>query len=143
MSQFNINSACTEYSTTVSITGQVFDAVTKETLPFANVYVTIDTTIGTAANEDGIFSIDVPDGTTLTVSFTGYHAFKFEATRGFTKVFLTPDDQLDTVYLEHKKKNNNWLWWLLFGGLAVSAMANSEEKPKRGMAGSTTIKAKI
>jgi len=145
MSQFNINSTCAEYSNTITFTGQVFDTVTKEILPFANIYTTLVPSIGTAANEDGIFSIDVPDGTKLTVSFAGYHAHEFTANSRFTQVFLTPDDQLATVYLEgeNKKKSSNWFWWLLFGGLAVGAMANSEQKPKKGMAGSMPMKVKI
>ncbi len=128
MSQFNINSTCAEYTTMTTITGQVFDAVTDETLPFANVYLSIDTTIGTAANEDGVFTIDVPKGSTLTASFVGYHLSEFVAQERFTKVFLKPDDQLGTVYLESKKKKSNWLWWLFFGGLAVGVIANSETK---------------
>ena len=40
-------------------TGQVFDINTNETLPFANVYVDVDTSIGTATDMDGNFAIEV------------------------------------------------------------------------------------
>lgn len=145
MSQFNFNSTCAKDTTMSSITGQVFDTITHETLPFANVYLTLDSSIGTAANEDGIFSIDVPEGSTLTVSFTGYLPFKFRVTQEFTKVYLTRDDQLDTVYLESpkKKKSKAWLWLLAVGGIAIAA-TSQEQEPKKGS--STTrkpIKAKI
>lgn len=144
MSQFNFNSTCAKDTTMSSITGQVFDTVTKEALPFANVYLTIDNSIGTAANEDGIFSINVPDSSTLTVSFTGYLPYKFMATQAFTKVFLTRDDQLDTVYLESpkNKKSNGWLWLLLFGGL-VAVATNQEEQKKGSSTARKPIKAKI
>ncbi|QHI35754.1 hypothetical protein IMCC3317_11020 [Kordia antarctica] len=144
MSQFNFNSTCAKDTRTITITGQVFDTITHETLPFANVYLTIDNSIGTAANEDGIFSIDIPEGSTLTVSFTGYLPFKFRVTQEFTKVFLTRDDQLDTVYLEgpKKKKSNGWLWLLFFGGL-VAVATNQEEEQKGTSKTRKPIKAKI
>jgi hypothetical protein len=134
MSQFNINSVCTEYSTGVRVQGQVFDATSNETLPLANVYVDVDTTIGTAADMDGNFSIQVPKGTTLVVSFTGYHPFKFMAEEGFIDVYLQADDQLDTVVIhgQNKKKNYNWLWWLLAGGVVLSKVSNSTNKPALG-----------
>ena len=109
MNQYNINTTCSKYDASITVTGQVFDTVSHETLPFANVYHSLDSNIGTAADMDGNFTIDVPRGHKLTVSFVGYHTYEFTVTEGFTKVFLTPDDQLDTVVIhgENKKKNNN------------------------------------
>lgn len=142
MSQYNINTTCSKDSTSISVTGQVFDTVSHETLPFANVYHSLNSSIGTAADMDGNFTIDIPLGHKLTVSFVGYHSYEFTVTEGFTKVFLTPDDQLDTVVIhgENKKKNNNWLWWLLVGGVVVKAASNASNKKKPALGQPMNVK---
>ena len=144
MREFNINSTCAKYDTTITVTGQVFDTTSMETLPFANVYHSTDSTIGTAADENGKFAIDMPRGNKLTVSFVGYHPYEFIVNEGFTKVFLTADDQLDTVVIEgenrNKKKSNSWLWWLLFGGLAIKAASTSDKKKKPALGQPISVK---
>jgi hypothetical protein len=54
------------------VRGLVFDAQTREPIPFANVMVK-GTTIGTTSNFDGRYDLMVPPGAThLQVSFVGY-----------------------------------------------------------------------
>lgn len=54
------------------VTGRVFDAATKAVLPAATIQVA-DSFIGTVANSDGRFTIEVPSlPATLTVRFVGY-----------------------------------------------------------------------
>ncbi len=65
-----------------TLTGTVHDHLTGEVLPFASILVE-GTTIGTATNNDGYFTlVNVPsDTSTLRVQYVGY---------GSTMVFLTP-----------------------------------------------------
>jgi hypothetical protein len=66
-----------------TLTGLVHDQLTGEVLPFTTIQVE-GTTIGTATNADGLFTlINVPtDTSTLRVQYVGY---------GTTRVFLTPE----------------------------------------------------
>lgn len=66
------------FAQTLTITGKVFNADTKEILPFANVS-TIESQLGTATNGEGEFYLkirkaDIKD--TLLVSFIGFESFK-------------------------------------------------------------------
>lgn len=58
------------------ISGIVRDAETKETLPFANVFLA-NTTFGTVTNEDGYFELDVNTKGTydLVVKFVGFDTY--------------------------------------------------------------------
>ena len=62
-----------------TITGQVFDEVSKETIPYANVYIpSLD--IGTISNDEGVFSLAEIEAKncTLHVSYIGYKTQKKE-----------------------------------------------------------------
>jgi len=142
MSQYTINTVCNEYTPAITISGQVFDANTKQPLPFSNIYHALDSTIGTAADEDGKFTIDIPTGHTLVASFVGYHPKTFITGNGFTEVFLTPDDQLEPaiIYGENKKRNYSWLWWLFLGGVAIKAASNTSKKKKPALGQPMNVK---
>jgi hypothetical protein len=141
MSQFNINSTCRNYDINVTTTGKVRDAVTGDSLPFANVYMALNQNIGTATDMDGNFSIEVPSGTTLIASFVGYKPIKFRVYGEFTEVSLTPDSQLDPVIIHgEKKKNYTWLWWLLVGGLVIKSASNSQKKSKPALGQPINVK---
>ncbi len=63
--------ACTLWAQGRTITGTVTDAETGETVPGANV-IEQGTTNGTTTDFDGKYSLQVPDGATLVVTFVGY-----------------------------------------------------------------------
>lgn len=60
----------------IKVTGQVFDDM-GETVPGANVTVKGNTSIGTVTDLDGNFTLEVPKGTTLVVSFIGYANYEY------------------------------------------------------------------
>ena len=64
----------TAQSITGSVFGRVFDFITKQPIPFANVLV-LETNFGAATNEDGYFKIDnLPVNTyQIRVSVVGYN----------------------------------------------------------------------
>lgn len=55
----------------IRVTGQVFDE-NGETIPGANVTVKGNSSVGTVTDMDGNFSLNVPKGSVLVVSFIGY-----------------------------------------------------------------------
>ena len=55
----------------VSVTGQVLDAETGESIPFAGVFIK-GTTTGVASDDQGAFTIDISKGDILLVSSIGY-----------------------------------------------------------------------
>lgn len=63
------------FAQTAQLLGRVVDASSRETLPFANIFIN-NTTIGTAANENGEFDLKhVPFGVhELIVSYVGYQS---------------------------------------------------------------------
>jgi len=142
MSIHTINPVCARDTTHITVTGQVFDGNSNETLPFANVYLASDSSIGTAADMDGKFRLNVPKGSKIVVSFVGYYPFKYMVDENFSEVFLTPDDQLAPVVIhgENKKKSNNWLWWLLLGGAALKMATSSDKKKKPALGQPMNVK---
>ena len=85
-------------STNIKVTGQVLDE-NGETIPGANVTVKGNSGIGTVTNMDGNFTLDIPKGTTLSVSFIGYITHEYTV-KGAEKVVvkLVPDSKaLDEV----------------------------------------------
>ena len=55
-----------------TISGKISETTDGRLLPFVNVTVK-GTSVGTTTNADGLFSIDVPDGSnTLVFSYVGY-----------------------------------------------------------------------
>lgn len=83
---------------TVKITGKVLDAVTKEPVIGANVLVK-GTTNGTSTDYDGNFTLEVPQGAQLEVSYIGYLKSQAKATAGAPMtLYLNEDTQrLDEV----------------------------------------------
>ena len=76
-----------------TITGQVFDEVSKETIPYANVYIpSLD--IGTISNDEGVFSLAEIEAKncTLHVSYIGYKTQKMEIN---FKKNLSPNIRID------------------------------------------------
>lgn len=124
-----LNKSCHTSEKLLTITGKVLDANTHELLPFANIYLSSNNEKGTAANENGEFTIEVPYRTTLTASYVGYHPQEFVANNEFSKVLLEPDNELPAVVITHKKKRYGWLWALLIGGAVIAAVSEGDEKP--------------
>lgn len=83
---------------TIKITGKVLDAVTKEPVIGANVLVK-GTTNGTGTDYDGNFTLEVPQGAVLEVSYIGYLKSQAKATGGVPMtLYLNEDTQrLDEV----------------------------------------------
>jgi ferric enterobactin receptor len=77
-----------------TLTGIVHDQMTGEVLPFASIQVE-GTSIGTATNADGFFTlINVPtDTSTLRVQYVGY---------GTTRIFLSPESPKKNFSIEIK-----------------------------------------
>ncbi|MDE6347932.1 MAG: TonB-dependent receptor, partial [Bacteroides sp.] len=82
----------------IKVTGQVFDDL-GETIPGANVTLKGNSSVGTVTDLDGNFTLSVPQGSTLVVSFIGYAPYEY-VVKGTGKVVikLVPDSQaLDEV----------------------------------------------
>ncbi|MDX1438325.1 MAG: SusC/RagA family TonB-linked outer membrane protein [Rubricoccaceae bacterium] len=102
-----------------TVGGTVTDAVSGETLPGVNVVVE-GTTVGTATNLDGVYSISVPAGfQTLVFSFVGYRTLEADLSPGAT----TLDVQLreDVLGLDEVVVSG------LGSSIARSNLANSVE----------------
>lgn len=87
-----------QQSADIKASGQVFDEF-GETIPGANVTVKGNSGIGTVTDVDGNFSLNVPKGSTLVVSFIGYTSHE-SVVKGSERLIikLTPDAQaLDEV----------------------------------------------
>lgn len=82
----------------ITVKGQVLDE-TGLSVPGANVVVKGQPTIGTVTDLDGNFTLSVPKGSTLVVSFIGYKSFEVAAEAGKSIVVkLEPDaEALDEV----------------------------------------------
>lgn len=82
----------------ITVKGQVLDE-TGLSVPGANVVVKGQPTIGTVTDLDGNFTLSVPKGSTLVVSFIGYKNFEVAAEAGKSIVVkLEPDaEALDEV----------------------------------------------
>lgn len=107
--------------------GVVMDAETKETLPFASVFMA-NTTFGTVSNEKGEFSIDVKNAGSydLIVKFAGYATYA----RSF-QIFEPQEIELD-IQLEVETR--------FIGGVTVTAKRDEEwrrnlESFKKGFLG--------
>lgn len=70
-----------------TIKGTVFDGETNETLPFANIYLENDKSIGTTSDIDGNYKLILAPGTyTVVFSFTSFEPIKEEITVGANQV---------------------------------------------------------
>ena len=83
------------YAQKVSVTGKVTSASDGEPLIGATVQIANDLTRGTVTDLDGMFTLEVENGTLLKVSFVGYDAKEVSAgTGGFINVALEPNSEL-------------------------------------------------
>lgn len=91
-----ISSFC--YSQEVLISGKVNEAATGMPIPGANVAVK-NSTLGTVTDIDGNFSISVPTGSTVVVTFIGYKPFEQVVTQAATITVTLEEDtkSLDEV----------------------------------------------
>lgn len=94
-----------------SVNGQVIDSLTRQPVPFANVYFA-GTTVGTTTGEDGRFELrGFPSGKyDLSASFVGYHpaqqAIAFENSKlTVTLVLFEKATQLDEVVIRPDNRN--------------------------------------
>lgn len=82
-----------QQNATIKVTGQVVDE-NGETIPGANVAVKGQTGIGTVTDLDGKFTLDVPQGSVLVISFIGYVTQEHSVKAGEKlTVKLIPDAQ--------------------------------------------------
>lgn len=81
----------------ITLTGKIIDKATRETLPFVNISVK-GTTIGTASNVDGYFTLqNVPcDTVTLLCSYIGYDK---------QILYLTPESSVNNLQFELNASN--------------------------------------
>lgn len=94
-----------------SVSGRVIDSLTRQPVPFANIYFA-GTTMGTVTTDDGRFTLSgFPSGKyDLTASFVGYRpsqrALVFDNTRHeVTLVLLEKTTQLDEVVIRPNNSN--------------------------------------
>ena len=131
---FNCQKAPFNGAPDVKVEGIILDEG-GDSLPFANIYLTSNTDMGTSSDFNGEFELTVPMGSNISISFMGYETQTITADRTFKKVIMqTSEEALDPVVIVAEKKKP-FPWWLLLipVGLWVS---NSSEKKK-------TVKAKI
>ncbi len=82
---------------TIKVTGTIVDQVTGETIIGANVIVK-GTSIGTSTDYDGNFTLDVPAGATLVITYIGYLPIEVAATTTKMNIRIKEDTKaLDEV----------------------------------------------
>ena len=103
---------CAAYSQN-KLSGRVINAITKEPVPFANIFFA-NTTIGMSTREDGTFSFSgFPDGKyDITVTYVGFRQFQQPidftiSHKHVVEIFINEDaKQLEEVVV--KADNSNW-----------------------------------
>src|SRR5210317_88960 len=93
----------------VTLTGTVYDAETNQPLPGATVIIK-DTTEGTTSDFDGVYSIRVAVGKTLSFSSIGYKTeTRVVSQADQLNILLSPDNELDEIvvvgYGSQKRSN--------------------------------------
>jgi iron complex outermembrane receptor protein len=89
-----------------TITGQVLNQETNEPIIGANVYV-IDTNKGTVTDQDGTFSLEVPeDSEMLRISYVGYKTKEIPIKDNLT-VYLSPSISLEEVVIQGVRADKN------------------------------------
>ena len=89
--------------------GTIVDETTKETIPFANIYIQ-NTTQGVVSNEEGVFKFFIPENSeTIEISHLGYKT-KIIASNDivpeFTTIYLSVDElALEEVIVTNKPIN--------------------------------------
>ncbi|MEN9301683.1 MAG: hypothetical protein RL264_112 [Bacteroidota bacterium] len=88
--------------------GEVIDASTGESLPFARITFSGNANVGAVSDFDGKFQVVVPKGERyINVSFVGYESVSMQITGPYVKVFLKPQNvQLDEVVVTAGRYNN-------------------------------------
>lgn len=113
------------------ITGTVKDAITGETLPQANVFISDNTgkitgeNRGTAADSAGKYALEAEKGEYVTASYVGYTARTVAVNSGNQKTTFTlqPSATLGelTITATDPNKARRW-WWFLIIAAAACAM---------------------
>ncbi|MCD8183516.1 MAG: carboxypeptidase-like regulatory domain-containing protein [Bacteroides sp.] len=93
-----VPAAAPQQAATIKVTGQVFDE-NGETIPGANVTVKDNSGTGAVTDLDGNFTLNVPRGSVIVVSFIGYISHEYTVKNAEKLVVkLVPDAQaLDEV----------------------------------------------
>lgn len=119
-----------------SVSGKIIDSLTREPVPFANVYFA-GTTIGTTTTEDGRFNLSAfPSGKyDLTASFVGYHpaqrALIFENNHhDITLVLYEKATQLDEVVIKPNSRTRVYDMQTFKNGFLGSAKNTASTKIK-------------
>lgn len=83
----------------VTVKGTVKDALTDETVPFASVYVKGQSWLGTSADENGYYTLSVPEDAVLLFSFIGYKTLEIQVgDKSVIDAFIEPETvQLNDV----------------------------------------------
>lgn len=103
------------------IRGEIIDASTGESMPFAKVNFTNNPTLSTMTNADGKFEITVPYGETwMQASFVGYQTAQAEVNAPYLKFFLVPNG------LEMARVPVSYQQNLATGGALYDAMSAEE-----------------
>lgn len=110
-----------------TLTGRVVDGATNEPLPGVAILVE-NTTIGTITDVNGSFTLEVPENSTITISYLGYTTQKIQITSQTTLSISLAED---TRYLEEivvvgfgvQKKVN------LTGAVGIATAEDFEARP--------------
>ena len=87
----------------ITVKGVVVDSLTEEPLPYATIGIK-DNVTGTAANRDGVFILEVPEGLADSVIFFSYMGYKtFETTVSALKGYVTIRLARESISLEEIK----------------------------------------
>ena len=109
--------------------GYVRDAVTREGLPGAHVYVTRDgLPVGTTTNLEGAFVLEgVNFGERVTVSYVGYRTATFAYDGGGVEVLLDPGVGLPEVEIFPEDDDHRAGLGILAAALLLLALASSDQ----------------
>ena len=111
----------------VTFRGQIFELDGETTIPFANIYVSNNSRIGTTSDFSGEFELTVPINTPITISYMGYKTQTFLASDDWMLVFLEPSvDALDPVVITTTRKKP-FPWWMLLIPVGLYAFSSSSK----------------
>lgn len=88
----------------MTITGKLVDGVDGTPLSGGSIVLSSDQSKGTTSNDQGMFSVDVPDGSYLSVSYIGYDT-RIEQASDFngSVPMAKTGDVMSAVYVTAKK----------------------------------------
>jgi hypothetical protein len=115
----------------VTLTGKVLDAHSKEPIPFANVYVQSNPTDGTSADFDGLFTLNIdyqPD--MIEVSALGYDnlTWKFDGKTTLEFELVPASFNLNEIVVKGSRKEDPA--YVLFKKVVENKPINDHEKVK-------------